>query len=416
MPSGQHPDNSILHLLLRYRDELDDVARFLITADSVVEDGQPKKEDSLEEDEKKQAEEEAKQVAREINSVLKDVFRLTYHQKDASPDLTIGQHASGEPNKPLILFQEMKENFNKAFKNFPEIQDDEWNDLFRVAIEAAKNDYKGLNYAEEKVNRLLDVVALTCEPLRADDVAATLKLKNDSEEMQNLLNILRPFFKGNPHTDTLILYHTRLKKYILYDMDLWHRRTAALTHELFVEAFLPQEGDWKKINNWTELSETNWERLSSPHPAEPMSRYVKRYLVHHAYQSYITTPWRCPKARWRRAKNFLNLVCDPGYRTVRLAEVGQEAAVEDLWNGLRVIYTEYIHGLSAENNEKAMIAFNRLMAAKESSTDRHNKLIELERNLRRGKKNVGALWEFLELPYLPGVAFDCPSYAPPVSH
>jgi hypothetical protein len=74
-----------------------------------------------------------------------------------------------------------------------------------------------------------------------------------------------------------------------------------------------------------------------------MSRYVKRYLVNHAYYSYIATVWSASKKRPKRAETFLNLICDPVYRKARYDEVGWKVSIQDLWNGLCVIYTEYIH-------------------------------------------------------------------------
>jgi hypothetical protein len=65
IPSGHSSDNSILGLLLRYRDELDDVARFLVTADA--------------------AEEYATSKERLVSQ---DIHRLTYHHRK-SPDLII---------------------------------------------------------------------------------------------------------------------------------------------------------------------------------------------------------------------------------------------------------------------------------------------------------------------------------------
>jgi hypothetical protein len=70
IPSGHSPDNSILGLLLRYRDELDDVARFLVTTDAAEE-----------------------YTTLKEGLVSEDIHRLTYHHRK-SPDLIISSSAS----------------------------------------------------------------------------------------------------------------------------------------------------------------------------------------------------------------------------------------------------------------------------------------------------------------------------------
>jgi hypothetical protein len=238
-------------------------------------------------------------------------------------------------------------------------------------------------HREEKVDNLLNVVALAYEPLYPCDVAAIIGLKLDSEEMKKLCAVLAPFFADRSEHDKLILYHDKLEMY-LQEKENKNNQSRATTHALFVGAFRPKGGDWIGAN-WSDLLNTRWKDWYprwSPDPVDSNDpdkfapptvapRYARRYLVHHTYELYQATDWSDPK-RQQRANDFLNLVCNPGYRTVRLVEVGQEATVQDLWNGLRVIYTEYIHNLSPEkNNEKARGAFERLMAAHEPLSITH---------------------------------------------
>jgi len=373
IPFRDERQNSILGLLLRHRDKLDDVARFLITADSIDET-----------------------APEEATLIMEDIYNLTFHQNEP-PDLIIRQ-----PDNALILFDQMvKEQFKSL--DIPQMLEDKSGrglyKLFEAAREAAQGKYNLTEEQKVMVNRLLDVTALAYEPLHIYDVAAIIGLQANSDEMKELLQAVQPFFKNiDVYQHKLILYHNRLKSYLLHDIGLWERRSAALIHELFVAAFRPSGGDWSKIADWSTLAGTKWQNLSFSSSAASMSSYVKRYLSYHAYQSYYHTLWRYPDARQRRAEDFLNLICDPGFRTVRLIEAGQKASVQDLWNGLRIIYTEYIHNLPPQaNNDKARLALDRLLAANEPGSFRRKQLIELERKLRDGKAAAPDLSEFLGL-------------------
>jgi hypothetical protein len=371
-PLDDNRHNSILGLLLRHRDKLDDVARFLITADSI----------------------DDKPATEEATLIMEDIRSLTFHQNEP-PDLIIRENS-------LFLFDKMvEENFKSL--DIPQIPKDKslrgLFELFGSACNAAQSKYKAPGEQKVMVNRLLDIVAIAYEPLRICDLVAVIGLSVNSDEMKELLQVTQPFFKdADKHQNKLILYHSSLKTYLLHEPDSWEPRDVTPIHELFVNAIRPSEGDWTKIADWSTLMGTEWQKLSSPCPADVMSRYVKRYLSRHAYQSYCHTSWRDPSAR-RRAKDFLNLICDPGFRTVHLIEVGQEAAIQDVWKGLRVVYTEYLQNLaSPDNNDQARRGLDRLLAANESGSDTHNELIELEQQLRVDPQaGVPALFKFLDL-------------------
>lgn len=412
IPPTHHPNNSILHLMLNYKDDLDDLARFLITFD-IPEESQ----DIVTGDNTEQAYEETVQKNDQLNTVQKAIFELTYHQGEV-PDHVFKERTNQSvvpenENTGPPLFEKAKENFiDSGLLSYEDIQPVRTLDeLFKMAIDMAKRKHmaKDSAYKEILVNRILDVMALAYEPLYACDVSAIIGLSySESKEMEDLLEILKPFFIGaNPYSDTLILLHDRLKQYILRDMD---RGSTALIHELILEAFRPKYDRWEKISNWSDLMgeewETEWKRLSTPCSTDHMSRYVKRYLAHHGYRSYIATAWRHFNERKERARKFLSLICDPGYRIVRLAEGGLEESLQDLRNGLRVLFTEHIHNLSPEEktsmpikkyNIQARLALERMLGTNDPASYQRRTLINLERKLREGsrKENRKILQAFL---------------------
>ncbi|MCB0164827.1 MAG: CHAT domain-containing protein [Anaerolineae bacterium] len=383
IPPGHSRNNSILGLLLKYQDILGNVARFLITANTLdIDDDDP-----------------------EAKALIQDIRDLTLHYGNELPDLIIAPPITSDG----LLNRGVEENFelSKPLEIPPGKSQQQLNQYFQAAIERAKLNYEHLNGDPILVNRLLDAIALAYEPLSADDMASVIGLPANSDEMMNLLRVVEPFCKPYDTTQEhrLVLFHSKLKKYILNNMDV------AFTHELFIKAFslikdTAKSAKWSKVNDWSKLSQTNWANLSAPSTKYTVKssevllpRYVRRYLVHHAYESYSATAWRNSEARIRRADSYLNLICDPGYRTVRLAEVGLEESIQDLWNGLRVIYTEHIHKAEAtiEHTEQARLALDRMLAANQPDSYLHRELLELEETFRRCDvdENVSRLRNFL---------------------
>jgi hypothetical protein len=363
-------DSSILGLLLRHRGDLDRIARFLVTADYDPD------------------------VERE-SPIIEDIHRLTYHQRDGKPDLAIEK-----VDDPLIMFKDIKNRLDPQDPN--EVKT--WADLY----ELFENTIKAVEQKCDKLaTRLLDVVTITYEPLPVNNIAIILGLQSsygEREQLKQILVELQPFFKNyEDYQDKLILYHGSLKRYLLGKMN-WRNKekseSLADAHELFVKAFRPEAGDWTKITDWKTLTGAKWSGLAKDQVNNgdaTLARYMRRYLSDHAYYSYHYTTWNASDKRQARAKAFLNLVCDPRFRNVRLDEVGQQASLQDIWMGLRVINTEYIHAPKGKSHKKARVAFDRLLASNQPNTYRRNELIELEQQLRNGQVGVPALYKFLDL-------------------
>jgi hypothetical protein len=387
--------NSILGLLFRYRDDLEKVARVLVTADYEKED--------------------------EVTSVIEDIFLLTYHHRDRDPNLIIEKYE----NK-LMLFVKLQDRLEplggaatsiqealKSLQSHPayaqrktvaaaSIQEPleslHFYQLFEDAIRYIRKKYG------DTAIELLNIVALSYEPLHKNDVASLLDIQSDSEEFLRLLENLQPLLKNyEDYGDKLIPFHGIIKNFLLYEMNIHNDRRVAPTHERFVRAFLPEEEGWSKISNWSNLTGSKWGK-------DNMADYVCRYLSHHAYNSYFYTPWDALHVRKGRADDFIDLICDPRFREARLDKVGLSSSMLDLQLGLRVIYTEHIHNLSPEepyedaypqekHNKQARRALDRFMETYKTGFALRRKLIEFEEAFRKetatGKGNRKVLEEFL---------------------
>jgi hypothetical protein len=374
------PNYSILDLLVDNRGDLEDIARFVVTADTVEPDFVGTKD------------------VKNAEKIMDNIYWLTNHHHDRQPDLMI--EASGDQR---ILFSKTEERFAPALAEKPTIKGwKELDNLFDRATEETRQDYAASDGLGKKLIRLLDVVTVAYEPLPANSMAVIIGLEPNSDKMTQLQAAVQPFFKKYEHyQNNLILFHSSLKAHLLDRIDQQPQRSLANMHGLFVQAFRPRSGDWAKITNWETLTGTKWPKIFTDKTKgqTDISRYVRRYLSDHAYNSYFYTPSNDPSKRQKRAKDFLNLTCDRGYRTIRLAEVGLEEALRDVWKGLRVVYTEYLQNLATQDNsDQARRSLDRLLAANESDSDIHNELIELERRLRVDPlASVPALFKFLDL-------------------
>jgi hypothetical protein len=429
IPPGHGFDSSILGLLYDYRDKLDTVARFIITADAV-----------------KDGDERTKQILATIRALT--------HQHLSSEQL--GEAPSSEqPGVSVPLFQIMEKRFEDFFE-----QNSQANK--KVLLEQGTNSYSLDKLYEYVLNRLsdqevqfLDIVALAYEPLSVCDVAAIMDVSDD--EIDKLLETLWPFlaipipkksgnllmffyysvrgyivqffhrqdnslkfFHHNPRNYVLQFFHKKdnsLKFFHHSLRDYWWRcmqddkqnpNRSADAHDLFIKAFLPPEvlpsnNDNKAKPDWANLCGTPWQKRCAPdsctgHTAQQnnslIPSYVRRYLGYHAYECYRGIKWSNKELRRKRAIDFLKLIGDPGFRTVRLAEMGRDAVVQDIRHGLRVVYTEYALPSNSANNKKddpAVRAIDKIMAANEFD------LQNLERQLRNGQAGVPALFEFLGL-------------------
>jgi hypothetical protein len=252
---------------------------------------------------------------------------------------------------------------------------------------------------------MLDVLATAYEPLFPGDVAALIGV--DGREMADLQAKLKPFLAeiASPN-EPLSLFHDSLKTYL--QRDIVRRGNLAAVHDRFVAAAQPAKKDWATMKSWVNLSGTAWGKscgLEDEKLADKGSRrksrtlttaiphYVRRYLALHAYEAYRTSGPDASR-RSQRANTFIDLVCDPAFRTVRLVEVGREAALQDIRNVLQVVYAQQALPLGA-GDRQAMAALEQLGGVNNLAATA--RLLELEEQLRLGKKGKEALDKFLGL-------------------
>jgi hypothetical protein len=233
------------------------------------------------------------------------------------------------------------------------------------------------------------VLSVAYEPLTPDVATRLIGLSPKREKIDDLIEKIKPFRStSSVYGSKLAWYHAGIKKSLLDRPDRPQGRAAA--HELFVKAYRPREGNWAKITDWSKLF---WEEVSEE-ASEEASRYAQCYLDSHAYECYQATEPQNKKARRTRANDFLNLVCAPGFRTVRLIEVGLQAALEDVQRALRVAFVEYAL-LTDVESPRVLAAFDRVLAVIGAGDD--SALIDLEQTLRRDNGGVPALLKFLGL-------------------
>ncbi len=377
---------TILQLLYDNQGDLEDVARFIVTADSVdreqIEDFVRSTANSNEEESK--IRERIENEILKAENIMEDIYRLTDYP-DAKSHLAIEK----AEKSPKLLFVEMQRQLAPVFAvqyYSPPPVIEKWAELYELfddALYALEIKSEEPDWMEH-VHRLFEVVTVAYEPLHIDSVAAIVGPRVDGVALEQLTSELQPFFRDYDLYDhRFILYHPSLKSYFLHKADWWHNRNLNDAHKHFVEAFRPPSGEWTDVTDWTTLSGTQWPAVTKDKPnyLDSIARYARRYLVNHAYYSCYYTSWNELTDRRKRAKVFLALICDPGFRTARLREVGQRAALQDIWLGLRIINAEYIHG-TEKYHTTARVAFDRLLAAHQPNSYQRNKLIELEEKLR----------------------------------
>lgn len=341
--------------------------------------------------------------------------------------------------------------------------------------------------------KLLRTLALAREPLSPGLAAYIIKLSSEYT-ISDLVHQIRPFLKGPArlgihrkyeHLQTaqyelpspqpafeaietnldlglvpaLTLDHISIKHF-LADTLLGEDTKRADTHALFVEACRQGSREWHEISDWSDLLPIRPESVHNELPAQPgefpaegmpletlsrsaeqerskeMTQYAWHHLADHAYECYRATGIGTGK-RGERAIDFLNLVCNPGFRTVRLASVGMQAALEDIRRGLYIILAEYVlslqnlttlrdslesletvpalepildtleYLLSSPGLESALInleaSLDHALLASEHMLkllvdDNNPAIIALERKLRRENGGILALLTFFNLP------------------
>jgi hypothetical protein len=237
----------------------------------------------------------------------------------------------------------------------------------------------------KQIPKLLKALAAAYEPLTQSVIARIIGIS--PEGVAELVRKIGPFLRPSVADDTLLatedadrllaIDHDSMRRFLLENL-----RGRAAAHALLVKAYRPRGGDWSKLD---------WRKAGDSQDA---SRYARRYLVDHAYECYRATAARHKKARRRRADDFLNLVCEPGCRTVRLVELRLRAALQDVRRGLYVAFSEYAFPTEVIAPQ-AVGAFDCVLAA--MGADDNWALVSLEQELRREKGGVPALLRFLQL-------------------
>jgi hypothetical protein len=368
----QDPANSVLGLLFRYRDRLQTIARFLVTADYVEMDPLDLYGQQME----------------RPNEISATIYELTHHDPGDEDIIVISS-----PESSSFLFDALVTRFEaNGFQLSSIPQGREWRDFYDLldiaianAIDAAAKDKSHPeDWWRQHLLRFLNIIAILVQPLSASDIAAIAGLFPDGAEKKRLLSILSPFLKPGDNI-TLSFYHKRLKSYILNKIRYkYDSESLADTHKLLVDAFRPASGQWADLN-WQTLEGSKWPRQSDEQ-SEAMSRYIRKFLAYHAYHSCYYTSWWMLNIRRERARAYLDLICDSGFRKMRFDTVRRQMALQDIWLGLRIIMAEHIHDKSPQkdnkNHTKARVGFDRLFSANQHHSYNYNQLIKLETKLR----------------------------------
>ena len=267
---------------------------------------------------------------------------LTKLDTKARHNLDLATHAKlvtalnglSDQDGALFLFSQMKQNIlnNKLLHNtfYKDSPQGGSHVLYDWIIKTTKAKYSD---SEEEIKSLLDIIALAYEPLLPCDAAALIGV--ECSAVINWLEMLKPLFREYSPETPLVFSHSSIEKYLLRKIESENRAVAV--HNLFVDAFRPQDG-WAQMMDWINLCGSKWQQRRFPDkcigqisnesaknsPMEPMARYVRRYLVHHAHQAFLES----------ESDRYLDLISDPGYRTVRFFEAGLEEALQDIRKGV----------------------------------------------------------------------------------
>lgn len=351
-----NPDLSILKLLIRHRDELGEVARFLITADRDTDAD--------------------KAILRDLTQRLQ-------------PDLVI------TPSQALPIYVQMATRFKSCGYKLSVASESASVDALRDLYESSLNDLlSGDEPQSAQYRKLLQVLSLAYQPLdpsfvakiipeSSPDIIGSKKIwpyvksptssiaSQPARKTKSLPQAADPISPDIP----LTLYHPSLYRFLKNQL-LQTPAEIADSHELFVQAFLPAKG-WNVIKDWAALPQ-----------------YAQLYLGDHAYEAYQNSKTVDEAKRRKRAKTFLELICNSGFRSLQLINLEENTAIQDIRRGLNVAFAEYVL-LSKVATPDALTAFDKLLSADDTV------LADLERKLRRDNGGILALLTFL------GLAPDC---------
>ncbi len=261
------------------------------------------------------------------------------------------------------------------------------------------------------------IIASTYDPISICDIAAIMNVPVSQifELYKWSKRLFSDFFEENEADEItpdkkLAFFHSKIKKYFINRLP--NNSTDINPHDLLFKACQNATGE-DKID-WNNLRGTNWvARLAKTEEENtclqlssednqvkllPPStvQYVRRYLARHAYERYDQA---IGQDRETYANDFLKLICDPAFRLIRFVKMGREASLEDVWDALRIVYTQY--GLLSGNYDDytTVHSLNRLIAANTPDSLIRDDLIQLEENIRQNDLGVRALFEALRLSW-----------------
>jgi len=447
-------DDSVLGLLIRHRGALGAVTRFVITADEESEA------DRLIRDRLTQRD----KPDHSIEPPSPDQPMPMYiHFKKSLDEQGVSLELEDELSLPLnVLYQRYLDHVWETSDERQEIEIRKLLQVLSLAHEPLRQDFAAriIGFPPDMSELVRQIRPFLKGP-------SGLDLYQQYEHLQVAqYEITPPLPAREAGNQLLTLDHISIKCFLM-DTLLHEDAEKANAHELFVEAYRPQ-GGWDEVSDWSNLPGsvglTLVERLSdsgpgglgSLHPgalamleelgrmgpslgdpteapelarttsSKEATRYAWLYLADHAYASWrLTIETADGETRHKRANDFLDLICNPGFRTVRLANIGQQTALEDVRRGLYVVITEYFSTI--RNNlrfskflsvlepileslpilefklDDLQASFDHISSAFEHMSaamvnDESAALTALERKLRRENGSVPALLEFLGLP------------------
>lgn len=408
VPPNENKWNSILNLLLRHRDDLDDVARFLITTDKDTEAQSLtlRRPDLIPEFLRsglvgiigdKRVQDLESVLTGQLPILKKPPLRSLPPRVQKKSPIQILQNVvvdemPQDRSTPLPIYVQIEKRLKDHSADIVPVISEELTSSMEGLYALCRRSLGKIEKSQSpmqigRIGQILDVLAVAYESLAPDVIAWMIGLSPTDGEMAKLVDQIQPFLKTSAvHEGKLALYHVGIKKPVLDRPD--RPQGTAAAHELLVKAYRPRGGDWAQIADWSKLSVGEL----SEEVSQEASRYARRYLASHAYECYQATEPQ-DKARHGRADDFLNLVCTPCFRTVRLIEMGLQIAVEDVRRALRVAFVEYglLAGIEAA---QTLAAFDRVLAVM-SADD--SALVEFEKTLRRENRGIPELLDFLDL-------------------
>jgi hypothetical protein len=382
------PGDSILELLIEYRDPLTEVARLIVTADSDIRDVDNVILKDLEPDhvisiEPAGGAQQLRLLADQFREYFDSDFvdalpaslpRLTGQLQQAVPH-QIQKFAQQivyphDEQKTLDILTEMNEAMVEGDQPDPSANLRNYYQAYLKVVLARNKD------RAELIEALFKALAVAYRPLPIGMVARLINPPPD-QPVDDLVKEVSGFVKSS--LGGLICEHPSIKRFLA------SRFPADEAHGLFVDMYR-REGGGSEEGEAIWDSITDWSRL-------PNADYAQRYLVAHAYERYRKTEWQDPE-RSKQAGDFLALVTAPGFRAFRLDKEGLGASLEDIRRALQVTLVETVLPGNVQSRQ-VLDTIEHLLAAYNS--DDNPAMLSLERRLRRENGGVPALQEFLGL-------------------